>query len=185
MFEIEMIESIFNEIMDVPKEKKKGHPSINVISKLSDLTLGRAIFPKYLEPQSPIVDVHIDGLIVPNTLIDLVAAMNVIIEETMLNLNLQGAFRKTTTVLQLANISIVLAEGVVEELMASIDSWEYLVDFLVLQTKTNFNHYPLILGIPWLTIVDAYISCRVGNMTINNGHLSKQLVLYPPAHPHI
>jgi len=70
-----------------------------------------------------------------------------------------------------------------EDVMVSIDFWEYLVDFLVLQPKKKFNGYPLILGRPWLATVDAYISCRAGNMTIKNGHLSKQLVLYPPTQP--
>ena len=56
---------------------------------------------------------------------------------------------------------------------------------MVLQNKTKFNGYPLILGRPWLATADAYISCRVGNMTIKNGPLSKLLVLYPPAQPSI
>jgi len=84
-------------------------------------------------------------------------------------------------VLQLADQSTVAGEGIVEVVMVSIDSWEYPTDFLVLYPKTKFNGYPLILGRPWLAIVDAYISCRDGNMTIKNGHLSKQLVLYPPS----
>jgi len=87
--------------------------------------------------------------------------------------------------MQLANRSTVAPEGVVEDVMVSIDSLEYPTDFLVLQPKAKFNGYPLILGRPWLDTVDAYISCRVGNMTIKNGHLSKELVLYPPAQPSI
>jgi len=104
-------------------------------------------------------------------------------KETMLKLNLQGSLRKTTTVLQLADRYTVALEGVVEDVMVSIDSWEYPVDFFVLQPKAKFNGYPLILRRPWLSIVDAYISCRVRNMTIKNGHLSKQLVLYPTSQP--
>ena len=50
---------------------------------------------------------------------------------------------------------------------------------------TNFNGYPLILGRPWLATSDAYINCRDGNMIIKYGHLSKQLVLYPPAQPYL
>lgn len=34
-----------------------------------------------------------------------------------------------------------------------------------------------------MATADAYISCRPGNVTIKNGHMSKQLVLYPPAQP--
>lgn len=61
----------------------------------------------------------------------------------------------------------------------------YLTDFLVLHPKTKFNGYPLILGRAWLATIDSYLSCRARNMTIKNGHLSKQLVLYPPAQPSI
>lgn len=61
--------------------------------------LGRVIFPKYLDPRNPVVYVHIDGLIVSNTLIDLGVVTNVMNKETMLKLNLLGALRKTTTVL--------------------------------------------------------------------------------------
>ena len=64
--------------------------------------------------------------------------------------------------------------------MVSIDTWEYPIDFLVLQLKAKLIGYPLILGRPWLATIDAYISCRARNMTIKNGHMSKQLVLYPP-----
>ena len=64
--------------------------------------------------------------------------------------------------------------------MVSIDSWEYPVDFLVIHPKDKLTRYPLILGRPWLATTDAYVSCRARNMTIKNGHMSKQLVLYPP-----
>lgn len=101
----------------------------------------------------------------------------------MLKLNLQGSLRNITIVLQLAYRSKVAPKGVVEDLMVSIDSWEYPTDFLVLQPKTKFNGYPLILGRPLLATVDAYISCRAGKMTIKNGNLSKQLVLYHPTQP--
>ena len=89
----------------------------------------------------------------------------------MLKLKLQVALRNTTTLLQLADRSIVAPEGVVEDVMVSINSWNYPTDFLVLQPKIKFNGYPLSLGIPWLVIVDAYINYRAGNMTIKNGPL--------------
>lgn len=57
-------------------------------------------------------------------------------------------------------MSTVAPKGVVEDVMVSIDSWEYLTDFLVLQPKTKFNGYPIILGSPWLATSDAYTSCR-------------------------
>ena len=60
-------------------------------------------------------------------------------KDTMLKLNLQGSLRKTTKVLQLADRSTVTPEGIVEDVMVSTDSWEYPVDFLVLQPKAKLT----------------------------------------------
>ena len=97
-----------------------------------------------------------------HTLIDLGASINVMTKDTMLKLNLQGSLRKTTIVLQLVDHSTVTPKGIVEDVMVSIDSWEYPTDFVVLQPKANLTGYPLILGRPCLSTIDAYISCRVG-----------------------
>eukprot|EP00253_Pinus_taeda_P006134 PITA_06134 len=142
---------IYNKVI---KEKRFRHPgrckrdatTINVIRQLSDLPLGQVIYPKYLDPRSPVVNVQINGTIIPHTLIDLGAAINVMTRDTMLKLNLQGSLRKTSIVLQLAERSTVTSEGIVEDVMVSIDSWEYPVDFLVLKPKEKLTGYPLILG---------------------------------------
>lgn len=93
--------------------------------------LGRVISLNYLDPSILVVDVHIDGIMVPNTLIDLGATINVMTRETML--------------LQLAYRSTISLEGVIEDVLVSIDSRENPTDFLSLQPKTKFNGYPLIL----------------------------------------
>jgi hypothetical protein len=54
---------------------------------------------------------------------------------------------------------------------------------MVLETKTRLRGYPLILGRPWLAITDAYIGCRMRDMTIANGPSKKNLTLYPLAQP--
>ena len=92
--------------------------------------LGRVIFSKYLDHGSPVVDVHIDGVIVPNNLIDMGVSINVITKETMLKINLQGALRKTTIALQLADMSKIALEGIFKDFMISINSWECPANFL-------------------------------------------------------
>jgi len=82
-----------------PGRSKRDAPIINVIGKLSNLMLGQVICPKYLDPRSPVVYVHINGTMIPHTLIHLGAAINVMTKDMMLKLNLQGSLRKTTTVL--------------------------------------------------------------------------------------
>lgn len=71
-----------------PGRHMRDAPTINVIGQLSNLMLGQVIYLKYLDPGSPVVDVHINGTIIPHTLIDLGASINVVIKETMLKLNL-------------------------------------------------------------------------------------------------
>jgi len=108
-----------------PGRRRRDAPTINVIGKLSDLMMGQVTYPNYLDPRSPIVDVNINGTIVPHTLID--NGADVMTKNTMLNPNLQGSLRKTTTVLQLVNCTTVTPKGIVEDVMVSIDSWEYLL----------------------------------------------------------
>lgn len=85
---------------------------------------------------------------VPHTLIDLGATINVMKKDTMLKLNLHGFLRKTTTVLQLVDRSTVTPEGIVEDVMVSIDSWEHPTDFLALHPKAKLIVYPLFLERP-------------------------------------
>jgi hypothetical protein len=51
--------------------KKKDPPTIHVIGKLADLMLGKVFMTKYVDPGSPVVKVHINNTLIPNTLIDL------------------------------------------------------------------------------------------------------------------
>lgn len=56
--------------------------------------LGQAIIPKYLDHIILVVDVKINYSVIPNTLIKLTAIINVMTEETILRLNLQGSLGK-------------------------------------------------------------------------------------------
>lgn len=92
--------------------------------------------------------------------------------------------RPTQTILQLADRSTVKPEGIIEDLVIALDSWEYPTNFIVLQPKVNLAGYPLILGRPWLATTDAFIGYKSGKMIISNGTITKKLVLYPPAQPY-
>ena len=100
--------------------------------------------------------------------------------ETIIKLGLTN-LRPTPTILELADRSTIRPEGILDDLVISVDSWEYPADFLVLQPKSQLGGHPLILGRPWLATADAYISCRSGSMTISDGMETKILTLYPPA----
>jgi len=67
--------------------------------------------------------------------------------------------------------------------MVSLDSSEYLADFLIINPRNRLDGHPLILGRPWLATADAYISWRTGCMAIARGSNLKNLALYPLAQP--
>eukprot|EP00253_Pinus_taeda_P025341 PITA_25341 len=113
------------------------------------------------------------------------SAINIMTLETTQLLQLKHLIRETPTILELADRSTIKPEGVIEDLVISVESWNYPADFVVLQTKTKLGGHPLILGRPWLATADAFISRRSGSMTISNGQETKQLTLYPHATPMI
>ena len=67
--------------------------------------------------------------------------------ETVRKLGLTN-LRPTPIILELADRSTIKLEGILDDLVISVDSWEYHVDFLVLQPKSQLGGHPLILGRP-------------------------------------
>ena len=82
--------------------------------------------------------------------------------------------------LELADRSRIKLEGVLDDEIVSLDSWEYPADFFVLQPNSTSGGHPVVLGRPWLTIADAFIGCRSGEMYLPQGNSFKQVSLYPP-----
>ena len=64
---------------------------------------------------------------------------------------------KTPIVLYLVDQSSVKHKGILDDIVISMDPWEYITNFKVLQPKYNIRGYPLILGRPRLVTFDAYI----------------------------
>lgn len=101
-------------------------------------------------------------------------------KQTMDQLKLSNR-QYTPTSLQLVDRSVIKPDGILENVSISLYSWEYPIDFMILTPKNNLGGHPLILGRPWLAIVDAFISYRYGDMFISNGTSTNKFTLYPPA----
>ena len=87
--------------------------------------------------------------------------------------------------LELVDRSKIKPEGVLDDENVSIESWEYPVDFYILQPKSTSGGHFIVLGRPWLATADAFIGCRSGTMYISRGESVKQIKLYPLAQPKI
>ncbi|XP_059068549.1 uncharacterized protein LOC131859050 [Cryptomeria japonica] len=167
-----------------PGRKKKDPQTVHLVGQIVDIILGKVTVPNYSNPSSPVVGIVINGIHVQNALIDLGVAINVMKKDVMQHLNITTLI-PTPIVLQLADSSTVKLDGMVEDLVVTLYSWEYLADFMILSLKETLRGDPIILGRPWLATIDASIRCRSGDMIISNGMTAKKLVLYPLTKPQL
>ena len=82
--------------------------------------------------------------------------------------------------LELPDRSKIKHEGVLDDEIVILYSWEYPVDLFILQPKSTSRGHSVVLGIPWLSKADAFIGCRLRDMFLPRGNLVKQVSLYPP-----
>ena len=97
-----------------------------------------------------------------------------------------GELKPTSITLSLADRSIKIPKGTIEDVLIQVDRFYYPVDFVVLDTElvaVGANHVPIILGRSFLATSNAIINCLNGvmqltfeNMTLelNIFHLSKR-----------
>jgi len=105
------------------------------MGKLSDFMMGKSKPVKYGDLGNLIFTVQINGVEIPNVLVDLGAAINVITTKIMHALGLHN-LKHTPTVLELVDRSIVKPVGKLEYITILVDSWHYPIDFLVLHTQS-------------------------------------------------
>ena len=123
------------------------NPRFQVVRTLSDLLSGKETPIKYEDPGNLIVTVQIYGQTLPNALVDLGAAINILTTSPCQKLGITSV-EPTSTLLELADRSVVRPEGTLYDVMVSVDSWEYPTDILVINPKTRLDGHRLILGRP-------------------------------------
>lgn len=129
------------------ERKEKYYQAIHVMGKLSELMKSGVLETKYSDPRIPLVNVHINNIIIPSTLISLGVATNIMTYETMETLGLPS-LRKNPTMLQLDHKYTIKPKGILEDVIFLVDSWEYPTGFMILKPKTFLGGNPLILSLP-------------------------------------
>jgi hypothetical protein len=158
--------------------KQKDPPTVHLIGGLSEYISEQPKLEKYGNPGKPLVTITINEVSIGNTLIDLGADINVMTTTTLEQLQLQPLLRPTPTILELADKTRVIPEGILDDIMVTLASWESPIDFLVIHSNDLAKGHPVILGRPWLATANAFIGCREGEMTISNGLSIQKLTIY-------
>ena len=135
---------------------------------------------KYKDPGSPTIPVNIGGNCIDKSLLDLGASVNLMPYLVYIQLGL-GELKPTNITLSLADRSVNIPKGIVEDVLVKIDKFYYPVDFVVLDTEpmaSEPNHVPIILGRPFLATANAIINCRNGVMQLTFGNMTLELNIF-------
>eukprot|EP00253_Pinus_taeda_P015703 PITA_15703 len=117
-----------------PRRTITNNPTVQLVSTLSDLLLGKETPVKYEDPRNPIVTVPINGQTFSNALVDLGAAINILTTTTCQKLGITSV-EPTSTLLELVDRFMGRPEGTLHDVMVAVDSWEYHTNFLIINPK--------------------------------------------------
>ena len=99
-----------------------------------------------------------------------------------------GELKPTSITLSLADRSIKILKGTVDDVLIQVDKFYYPVDFVVLDTKlvaVGTNYVPIILGRPFLATSNATINCRNGVMQLTFGNITLELNIFHLSKKHM
>ncbi|XP_058208240.1 uncharacterized protein LOC131321253 [Rhododendron vialii] len=136
--------------------------------------------PKYKDPGCPTIAITIGGKRVEQTLLDLGASVNLLPYSVYQELGL-GEMKPTRVTLQLANRSVRIPRGMVEDVLVQVDQFVYPMDFVVLDTCPTSSSplsTPIILGRPFLATSDAVINCWNGLLNMSFGNMKMAVNMF-------
>ena len=98
-----------------------------------------------------------------------------------------GELKPTNITLSLADRSMKIPKGIVEDVLVKVDKFYYPMDSVVLDTEpiaSGPNHVPIILGRPFLATANAIINCRNGVMQLTFGNMTLELNIFYLSNKH-
>ena len=136
--------------------------------------------PKYKDLGCPTISCVIGNFRVDRALLDLGASVNLLPYSVYKQLGL-SELKPTSVTLQLADRSVKIPRGVVEDVLVQVDKFCFPVDFIVLDTHPVMSpetQIPVILGRPFLATSNAFINCRNGVIKLSFGNMTLELNIF-------
>jgi hypothetical protein len=112
--------------------------------------------------------------------LDLGASVNLLPYSVYLQLEL-GELKPTSMTLQLADQSVKVPRGIVEDVLIKVDKFYFPMDFIVLDTEPVLvieSEIPEILGRLFLATANTLINYRSGVMKISFGNMMVELNIF-------
>ncbi|GFS43691.1 hypothetical protein Acr_00g0086450 [Actinidia rufa] len=169
---IKQIPSYAKFLKDLCTVKRKLHiKETAMMNESQSAILQCKSMPKYKDPGCPTISCIIEGYRIDRALLDLGSSVNLLPYHVYKDLGL-GKLKPTRVTLELADRSIKVLRGVVEDVLIQVDTVYYPVDFIVLDTQpveseSSKRYFPIILGWPFLATLNAIIHCRNGLLKLS------------------
>ena len=178
---IQQVPSYAKCLKDLCTHKRTTHvPKKAFLTSQVSSILSNQIPVKYKDPGCPTISCVIGDTFVEKALLDLGASVNLLPFSVYQALGL-GELKKTNMTLQLADRSIKMPKGIVEDVLIKVGDFVFSVDFVVLETQpvsNPKNQIPIILGRPFLATSNALINCRNGSMKLTFGNMTIDLNIF-------
>ncbi|GAV68159.1 LOW QUALITY PROTEIN: hypothetical protein CFOL_v3_11662, partial [Cephalotus follicularis] len=154
------------------KRKMKTYipKTVHLTEKVSAV-LSNKLPPKLKDPGAPLISCKIGNLQIERALLDLGASVNILPSSVYDHFGF-GELKPAEVTLQLADRSLKIPKGFIEDVLVKVDELYFPVDFLVLdmETPTIGKPHSIILGHPFLATANACINYRSGAMDISFGN---------------
>ncbi|GAV62963.1 LOW QUALITY PROTEIN: hypothetical protein CFOL_v3_06485, partial [Cephalotus follicularis] len=154
------------------KHKLKTYiPKTGYLTEQVSAVLSNKFPPKLKDPVAPLISFKIGNLLIYRALLDLGASVN-ILPSSVYDYFEFGELKPAEVTLQVADRSLKILKGFIEDVLVKVDELYFPVDFLVLDMETHVNRkaQSIILGRPFLATENACINCRSGAMDISFGN---------------
>ncbi|RVW13698.1 hypothetical protein CK203_087175 [Vitis vinifera] len=135
---------------------------------------------KYKDLGCPTISVMIGRTLVEKAFLNLGASVNLLPYFVYKKLEL-GELTLTSITLSLADRSVKILRGMIEDVLVQVDNFYYPVDFVVLDTDPivkGTNYVPIILGRSFLATSNAIINCRNELMQLTFGNMTLELNIF-------
>ena len=136
--------------------------------------------PKNKDLGSPTICIVVGNSKLGHALVDLGVSVNLFPYSVYVELGL-GELEPAKITLQLADRSVKIPRGIMNDVLVQVDKLYFPVDFVVLNTQPMVNQgtqFPVILGRPFLATANAIIHCRGGLMTLSFGNMTVNLNIF-------
>ena len=92
-----------------------------------------------------------------------------------------GELKPTNITLSLADWSVKIPKGIVEDVLVKVDNFYYPMDFVVLDTEPmakSTHQVPILLGRPFFATTNAIVNCQNGIMHLTFSNMTLELNIF-------